>query len=230
MHRLERLYAISEELRRRAPATVTASTLADMFGVTRRTVERDLAALRTAGVAVEGDVGRTGGYALLPMRGNAVVSFTPEEVVALLLATRAAEGMPFATAAGVATHRLLDALPAVTRVAVDELRARILTSTSRLTPVNPAVLRAVEGAVRDRLVIRLRYTDADGVVTTRSVEAQGITGAVDGWYLVGWCRLRDAGRMFRMDRIGAATITRETAPFRPVADVLGWIPHPVGHP
>jgi predicted DNA-binding transcriptional regulator YafY len=46
MRRLERLYAITEEIRRHEPASVSAGWLADRFGVSRRTVERDLAALR----------------------------------------------------------------------------------------------------------------------------------------------------------------------------------------
>jgi predicted DNA-binding transcriptional regulator YafY len=54
MQRIERLYAISERLRRAAPAIVPAQHLAEELGVTRRTVERDLAALRNAGVPLYG--------------------------------------------------------------------------------------------------------------------------------------------------------------------------------
>src|SRR5689334_20604208 len=40
MNRLERLYAVAEAIRRRAPAPVSAAALAEEFGVTRRTMER----------------------------------------------------------------------------------------------------------------------------------------------------------------------------------------------
>ena len=50
MNRLERLHALTEHLRRVAPRPVSAASLADRFGVSRRTIERDLAALRNAGV------------------------------------------------------------------------------------------------------------------------------------------------------------------------------------
>jgi predicted DNA-binding transcriptional regulator YafY len=234
MKRLERLYAINEELKRRAPFPVSAPTLADQFEVNRRTIERDLSALRSAGVPIDGDVGRTGGYSLAPTKGNVVFTLTPEEVVALLLATRAAAGMPFTSAATTATRRLLDALPDATRVQVDELRDRIRASESSAQRSRPVVRRvvrrAVETAVRDHVVVKLRYVDADGVTTTRAVEAHGFYGAVDGWYLVGWCRLREGGRIFRLDRIAHATVTTEQAVDRDLDEVLGWVPHDVSRP
>jgi predicted DNA-binding transcriptional regulator YafY len=230
MNRLERLYAINEELRRRAPAPVSATTLADEFGVTKRTIERDLVALRYAGVPLDADVGRTGGYRLAPSKGTAVFSLGPEEVVALLLAAKAANGMPFATAANTATQRLLDALPLPTRVSVDELRTRIRAASVHAVAVKPSVQRATEAAVRDRLVMRIKYTDAVGTETSRDVEAHGFYGAADGWFLVGWCRLRSAGRIFRLDRITRAATTKEVAPERDLDDLLGWVPRQTSVP
>ncbi len=224
MNRLERLYAINEVLRRHAPAPVSATTMADEFGVTKRTIERDLVALRYAGVALDADVGRTGGYRLAPSKGNAVFTLGPEEVVALLLAAKAASGMPFAAAANTATQRLLDALPVPTRVAVDELRTRIRAASVHALPVKPSVQRITEAAVRDRLVVRIKYTDAEKTETSREVEAHGFYGAADGWFLVGWCRLRSAGRIFRLDRITRMTTTKEVAPVRDLDDLLGWVP------
>lgn len=230
MNRLERLHALHDELRRRAPYPVSASVLADRFGVTRRTVERDLVALRNAGVALAADVGRTAGYWLDERPGRAVFSLSPEEVVALLLAARAAEGMPYASSARSAADRLLDALPAATRIAVDDLRSRIRAAPAELPRPKPAVLRAVEASVRNRVVMRITYLDRVGTQTTRAVEAHGIYGATDGWYLIGWCRLRRAGRLFRLDRITRASVTKERAPERDVDDVLGWVPRVTRQP
>jgi len=230
VNRLERLYAINEELRRRAPVPVSAARLAEEFGVTRRTIERDLESLRAAGVPVDADVGRTGGYRLSAVSGRAVFSLGPEEVVALLLAAKVAEGMPFGDAATTATKRLLDALPASTRVGVEELRERLRAVVPDAPRARPAVQRAVEAAVRDRSVVRIHYVDAGGVATTRAVEAHGFTGATDGWYLIAWCRLREGGRMFRLDRIRRATVTRERAARRDVDEVLGWVPQTIARP
>ena len=50
MQRVERLLATAEELRRHAPRPVSAARLAERLAVSRRTVERDLAALRESGL------------------------------------------------------------------------------------------------------------------------------------------------------------------------------------
>ncbi len=44
--RIERLYALAEEIRRHAPTPMSATVLAEHFGVSRRTIERDLAVHR----------------------------------------------------------------------------------------------------------------------------------------------------------------------------------------
>lgn len=230
MRRSERLFAIAEELRRRAPASVSATSLADRFGVSRRTIERDIESLRGAGVSLAADVGRTGGYWLDQRPGKDLFMLTGEEVVALLLATRAAAGMPFSEAATAATARLLDALPPATRVAMTELRNRILAAETGVPRARPPIRRATEQAVRDQVVVKISYRDANGATTTRAVEAHGFYGATDGWYLVGWCRLRNAGRIFRLDRITRATPTKERFVPQPIEHVLGWVPHQTHKP
>ena len=44
------------------------------------------------------------------------------------------------------------------------------------------------------------------------------------WYLLGWCRLREGARAFRVDRIVAAIDTGERAPHRSYADLDVGIP------
>ena len=52
MKRTERLHAISESLRRSGARGQTAERLADEFGVTVRTIKRDLDALKAAGTPI----------------------------------------------------------------------------------------------------------------------------------------------------------------------------------
>lgn len=90
MQRLERLVAIAETLRRSAPRPLSARRMADEFGVTSRTIERDLAALRAAGVPLYAETGRNGGSVSLDRLGNAVVTLSASEAMALLTAVTAA--------------------------------------------------------------------------------------------------------------------------------------------
>lgn len=226
MNRLERLYAVTEEIRRRAPGAVSAAWLAEHFGVARRTIERDLASLRLAGVPLDASQGRRGGYALDPRFGRAAITLSAAEATALLLALSAANGMPYGQAARSATRRLAEVLPAATRVQIEQLRQRLRTVPANPPQASPRVQATVEEAVRLGSVVKVTYVDGAGQRTTRDVEAVGFYGSHDGWYLIGWCRLRQAGRIFRLDRIQRATLTAEIAPYRDIDETLGWVPEP----
>lgn len=60
MNRIDRLYALVEELRAAGPRGRTARRLAEHFEVSVRTIERDLSALGQAGVPLATKQGRTG--------------------------------------------------------------------------------------------------------------------------------------------------------------------------
>lgn len=231
MNRLERLYAISERLRRNAPRATTAARLAEEFEVSRRTIERDLDALRRAGVPLYAERGRRGGHHTLDRTGNVVLTLTTPEVVALLVALASSSpDMPFADAGATAAQRLLDGLGATTRLEVDQLRRRIRTTDADRAPAPARVRRTVEEAVRRSVVVNIDYVDQHGTRTTRAVDAVGLYAGGDGWYLIGWCRLRDDGRIFRLDRIRSARLTRLPAPDHDVDATLGWVPHHVSAP
>jgi predicted DNA-binding transcriptional regulator YafY len=229
MQRLERLYAITEAINRRAPAPASATWLAAQFGVSRRTVERDLAALSSAGVPLYADRGRSGGHHRLDAPTTTVFTLSVAEVTALLVAVAVSGDMPFADAAVSASQRLLDSLSPTIRINVDHVRARFRTSKPQVTTRN-SVRRSVEKAVRRQVVVNLSYRDERGAETDRAVEAVGFFKGNDDWFLIGWCRLRNAGRIFRLDRIQTARLTKQSFPPRDVDDTLGWVPMPVEIP
>ena len=239
MQRLERLVAIGEWLRRAAPHPVSARRLAEEFAVTPRTIERDLAALRAAGVPLYSESGRLGGAVSLDQAGNVVVTLSPSEVMALLTAVQAAgRSMPFADSGATAVGRILDALPSETRVMTEQLRDRTRTideaehsiedpSEGR---VGRRVRSSIEEAVRRQVVVNIGYRDRNGVETQRSVDPVGFLRHTDGWYLIGWCHLRSAGRIFRFDRIVRANTTRRPCDAHDVDATLGWVPAAVRRP
>ena len=84
---------------------------------------------------------------------------------------------------------------------------------------------AIQEAIATRHVLLIDYRDKQGVVTAREVEPVALAGTQIHWYLMGWCRLRNAARAFRMDRIVAAVDSGEPAPHRSYADLNVDIPH-----
>ncbi|MET4226472.1 helix-turn-helix transcriptional regulator [Oerskovia enterophila] len=81
------------------------------------------------------------------------------------------------------------------------------------------VLRAVEQSLARSLVLALRYRDGRGNESARRVEPVILAHTEAAWYLVAWCRSREAVRWFRLDRVERADLTGETYVPRPVAEV-----------
>ncbi|MGH9172389.1 MAG: helix-turn-helix transcriptional regulator [Acidimicrobiales bacterium] len=225
MNRLERLHAITEEIRLRAPRAVSAAWLADELGVTRRTIERDIATLRAAGLPLLAEPGRRGGQRLNPSAVLPPLNLTDREATALLVALTMVEGMPYTSAGRSAAAKIRRGLPAATATATRDLCDRIRITQPVPTGVDRRILSVLEDAVASASVVRIAYTDRSGAGTNREVEGAGFLGASDGWWYLGaWCRLRQDNRLFRLDRISRATLTGERAPGRDLDEVLGWLP------
>ena len=59
----------------------------------------------------------------------------------------------------------------------------------------------------EQRVVRIRYTSEDGTNTTRDVEPVLFASNNGRWYLIGWCRLRNAMRWFSVARVRQARVT-----------------------
>jgi predicted DNA-binding transcriptional regulator YafY len=232
MNRTDRLYALVEELRASAPRARSAQRLAERFEVAVRTIQRDILALQEAGVPIWATPGPGGGYSIDPGHTLPPLNFTASEAAAIALAMARSGPMPFGGAARTALHKVAAAMSATGRSGAAELLARIHLLHARQEPSAGPVVGAVEQAVIERRVLCLDYRDKHGQPTlARRVEPLGLVGAEHDWYLVGWCRLRDAVRVFRLDRITTVELTGEPAPERrPPAPDDGCLPTRSWHP
>jgi len=213
MNRTDRLSAIVEELRGRSPNWMSASALADRFEVSTRTIERDLSALQQAGVPISATPGRRGGYALDTVHTLPPLNLTPGEVAAIATALSANGATPFNTAGRSALRKILAVLRDVDADRARALAERIyLYDDKRLARPRPPL--AVEDAILEGRVVTLSYVDRRGTVSDRTVEPLAVVGDAPYWYLWGWCRLREAPRAFRVDRIRGAVMHEEVAPDR----------------
>ncbi|MFG3228591.1 helix-turn-helix transcriptional regulator [Kitasatospora sp. NPDC048194] len=218
MNRTPRLYALVEELRAAAPRSLTVAALAARFEVSTRTVQRDLQALMESGVPVRAVTGRGGGWAIDPATTLPPIRFTPEEASALVAALAVADSSaPYAGAVRTAAQKIAASMTGPASSAAQDLAGRIVALPPR---TGEPVRTAVERALTDGTVLRLSYADAAGRESDRTVEPAGLLTADGKWYLIAWCRTRQAGRGFRLDRITAATPTPEPAPPHDLAALL----------
>src|SRR5690606_6299998 len=183
----------------------TAERLAREFGVSVRTVKRDVAALERSGAPVWSRPGPSGGYGLVPGASLPPVSLSPTQAVALLAAVAAASDAPYADLATAGVRKIVDVLDPRTRTRAEELAGRVWVDAPR--PSSRAVRSALEEAMADQRVVRIRYTSATGTTTTRDVQPMLFASTNGRWHLIGWCRLRDAVRWFTVDRIERAAVT-----------------------
>src|SRR5262249_37089650 len=133
------------------------------------------------------------------------VNLTPDEAVAMAVALKRMDGTPFRVAGGSALRKLLAAMRPADVAAAQSLAGRIHLLDGGQVP--PGVPGLVADALTAARVLRIRYRDRADVVTAREIEPLGYVCRASHWYLVAWCRRRDAVRAFRTDRIFAVTVT-----------------------
>jgi predicted DNA-binding transcriptional regulator YafY len=201
VNRIERLYALVEELRAAGARGRSARQLADHFGVSVRTIERDLSALGQAAVPLAARQGRSGGYTLDRSMSLPPLNFTPGEAAAVAVALSSSDHVLFHRDARSALQKIVAAMPERT---LEEARA---TAEKVRLLVQPApspdgeIAETIWRAVRESRLLRIHYLDVGGIETERLVEPHQIVVGPNGSYLSAWCHLRCDDRVFRMDRI-----------------------------
>ena len=201
--------AIVRSLRRNG--TTTVDHLAEEVGASRRTVLRDISALRDEGFVIHSDVGRGGGLQLDPQSLQTKARLSVPEVFALLIsvaAMRAAGNLPFSDLADAGLAKIERSLPSDK---VRDLRAFLgCLHIGNLSPhqdlsdmgkMDADLLPVFETTFLNRQFIRFDYRNAKGRKTQRQVEPQAMLILSPLWYLVAWDPTREDFRHFRMDRI-----------------------------
>jgi predicted DNA-binding transcriptional regulator YafY len=201
MNRLDRLTALLLNLQTRR--VVRAQDWAERFGVSLRTVYRDIRSLEAAGVPIGAEAGV--GYFLNDYHLPPVV-FTQAEVSALLVAAKWAETgtdaslrEPFRTA----FDKIRSVLKRGEQDHLTDLEPRVMVSTPpRPEPVSDDLLHRIQAALVQQRILAIEYRSlsSDGP-TRREVEPIGLLHYGLGWHLIAYCRMRQAYRDFRTDRI-----------------------------
>lgn len=226
MRRSERHHALLDVLRAESGRPVPVPRMAERFGVSTRTIERDLVALQASGVPIYAETGRNGGYAIRRDYSLPPLALTLAEATAVSAGLSVMMGSPFAEDAQRALDKVLAAMPPERRARARVLAGRVAAQAPE-QPTADEVAQSVREVLEERRVVEIEYASA-GVEepTHRAVEPLGLITVRGGWILVGWCRLREAVRGFRTDRILAITPTAEIAPERTpdplAADLSRW--------
>lgn len=208
MRRKARLFAIAEYLRARRTG-VTAEQLAERFGVTLRTIYRDLDALRDADLPLRAERGRGGGYALDRAYSLPPVNFTAREAALLVAVGNWAVRMrllPFADTLAAALDKVRGALSAsAQRELVQHVESLQFVGVPSL-PVAPNIRKAVEQAWFERAPLHIVYRSGDATVSERTVRIQAVLMERSMTVLQCVDVETEEARGFRLDRIERARV------------------------
>jgi predicted DNA-binding transcriptional regulator YafY len=215
MNRIDRLTAILIHLQTKR--VVKADEIADRFGMSLRTVYRDVKALMEAGVPIGSEAGK--GYFIVDGFHLPPVMFTQDEASSMLLAGKLVDKMADKSvreAFDSALHKIKSVLSEAEKDHLENLDSHIeVFLRSRFENKDKAgfpdhFLTEIQRAITKRNVLRMDYVSVEDAVTQRDIEPIGIFYYSLAWHLIGWCRLRNGYRNFRSDRIKSLTSTGET--------------------
>ena len=226
MNRFDRVTSILLLLQTRS--VVTAQFLADHFNVSERTIYRDIRTLENAGVPIGAEAGVgyfiEKGYRLPP------VSFTLDEAASILLGEKLLVSSLDANSLQDFKQALnkiravidnsdkdylsafdadIEVRPTGSHFPIDEISQHNQNhSVTEIThqksdqPNDDSWLRECRSALIHRKVIEISYAAlSNQQQTTRYIEPIGLFYYSWHWHLIAWCRLRNAYRDFRLDRI-----------------------------
>jgi predicted DNA-binding transcriptional regulator YafY len=208
MRRKSRLFALAEALRARRTG-VTAATLAERFGVTLRTIYRDLEALQDAGMPIRADRGRGGGYALDKNYQLPPINFTAREAALIVVLSRLAieqRLIPFPNAIARATDKVRAALSTSAQRELLTLIGELQLVGIPALPIAATVRDAVETAWFEGRALRIIYEKSTTNLSPRRVRIRNLV--FDRSITLLNCVDLDTGhdRQFRLDRIRQATV------------------------
>ncbi|MBD0382165.1 helix-turn-helix transcriptional regulator [Paenibacillus sedimenti] len=184
----------------------TLKELAERFGVTRRTVLRDLDELSALGVPLYAELGVHGGYRILKERTLPPISFSEKEAVALFFASQSLQfyrALPMESDWQSALAKFYHVLPDDVKERIDKLQRRLLFWVPAQTWETAHLPALLEGAIEQR-VLRISYESETGR-RERNIQLIGLYAMNGKWYCPAYDFRSSEYRLFRADRILSVT-------------------------
>ncbi|WP_118184889.1 helix-turn-helix transcriptional regulator [Paraburkholderia phosphatilytica] len=184
---------------------LSGSELARRLDVDARTLRRYITALEELGIPITAERGRYGGYALIAGYRLPPMMFSQPEAMAVSIGLVAARRMGLGDASAAvasAQAKLERVMPAQLKRQVRALSENAtLHAPNAASQGNPELLMMLASATQAQQRVRFNYHDLHGDATRRDADPYGLVYRNGRWYMSGMCRLRDALRTFRLDRM-----------------------------
>ncbi|MBB6460066.1 helix-turn-helix transcriptional regulator [Flammeovirga kamogawensis] len=210
--RISRLTAILTQLQ--SKRIITAKHLAEKHNVSLRTIYRDIRTLEKSGVPIVTEEGK--GYSIMEGYHLPPVVFTEDEANALITLEQLAiknKDLSFVENASSAIEKIKAILRYSQKGNADLLSDRIYFSGNNNQEKTSNNLMQIQSAITQYNVLTIDYHSSENNHTVRDIEPFALYSIHGNFLLIGFCRLRNDFRHFRIDFI--KNIISKADTFRP---------------
>ncbi|HPZ06707.1 MAG TPA: YafY family protein [Candidatus Eremiobacteraeota bacterium] len=202
---LQKLSSLSEKDR------LSATELSKDFGVSRRTIYRDITDLGLSGIPVYFDNGIRvlNNFKIFPS-----FEFTSRELLALLTLMEVPEkqeSYPYIKEVNSIREKLLSSILRYRSDYSDIMGNRVEMNVRSYYPFEQEIFALLEEGMEKRQTLVMEYYSMErNDITERKYNPYVVFFRKHGWYTVGYCHLRKDIRNFKLDRIKSLNFTEET--------------------
>lgn len=208
--RLSRLTAILTQLQTKR--LLTATELAEKFSISKRTIYRDIKALEQAGVPILTEDGK--GYTLMDGYRIPPIMFSENEANALITAEQLVlqnKDASFVKDYTDAITKIKSVLRNKTKDKAILLSNRVVSGQNSEKDRTSSNLSTLQLALTNFNPVKIKYySPGNNETTERIIEPFAIYTLYENWLLIGFCKLRNDYRAFRLDRIESLLVLHDT--------------------
>ena len=191
--------------------SVPAKELAAQFGVSSRTIYRDIDTLSIAGIPVYAERGKGGGISLLPnfVLNKSLLSEREQNEILTAL-----HGL-----SKIKSDHVLHKMSAIFNKTADDWLEVDFSAWGGAN--NAVIFDSFKSAILERRVAEFDYYNQYGLKTFRRIEPVKLWFKSHSWYVTGFCITKQDTRMYKLTRVENLVITDEHFAKReptPVAD------------
>lgn len=200
MNRIDRLFGILVLLQ--SKKYISSEKIASQFGISTRTVYRDMKALGEQGIPISFEQPK--GYFIVEGYFLPPISFNSDEANALLLMERFLDGFADKSINQHYTSAL-NKVKAVLRTGqkekLESLNENIKLQLPQRLKNDFEYLSILQNAIAEKCSIELAYKNNKEELSKRNIEPIGLIFYAFSWHLIGFCHLRNEYRDFKISSI-----------------------------
>jgi len=205
MKKAERLNGIIFSLKENK--RLTAKELAEIFEVSERTIYRDIDALSQIKVPIIAYDGLGGGYEIDDDYFFPSIKLNEQEAIMLLMILKLGDEVQFPNFKSdyaILKSKIYNTLTDIKHERIESLLEKVSFYLMDVIPAgyDKGVLSCIiEALLENKQLTFTYYTPAKDSFSHRRVSSKDLHFDAGGWYLTGYCHLREDKRVFRLDRI-----------------------------